>query len=120
MEIERKSSVKEVVSKGADCHGYKSNTRVSIRNSLYQSSSYDKLQKKFVMIGDHSIAEVAQSISAVKVGAAIPAGYSVLQNDPEFLKTLSSTAQKFKKINLKIISTVIIVNIYIYHLLVLV
>ena len=103
MEIERKSSVKEVVSKGADCHGYKSNTPVSIRNSLYQSSSYDKLQKKFVMIGDHSIAEVAQSISAVNVGAEVPAGDSVLQNDPEFLKTLSSTAQKFKRINLKVL-----------------
>ena len=103
MEIKGKSSVKEVVSKGTDCHGYKYNTRVSIRKSLYQSSSYDKLQKKFVMVGDHSIAEVAQSISSVNVGIEIPAGDSVLQNDPEFLKTLSSSAQKFKRINLKVL-----------------
>ena len=103
MEIKRKSSVKEVVSKGKDCHGYKAKTPVSIRNSLYQSSSYDKLQKKFVMVGDHSIAEVAQSISSVNVGIELPAADSVLQNDPEFLKTLSSTAGKSRRINRKVL-----------------
>ena len=103
MEIKGKSAVEEVVSKGESCHGYKSNTRVSIRSSVYQSYSYDKLQKKFVMVGDHSIAEVTQSISSVNVGIEIPAANSVLQNDPEFLKTLSGAGQNFKKINLKVL-----------------
>ena len=103
MEIKGRSSVKDVVSKGKDCHGYKAKTPVSIRNSLYQSSSYDKLQKKFVMIGDHSIADVVQSISSVNVGIELPAADSVLQNDPEFLKTLSSTAGKSRRINRKVL-----------------
>lgn len=103
MEIKVQNAVAEVSSKVEGCHGFKSNTRVSIRRSIYQSYSYDKLQKKFVMAGDHSIADVTQRISSVNVGTDLAAGNSVLQSDPEFLKTLSSTVRKFRRINLKVL-----------------